>query len=196
MRTSFLMTVLCMCISGMLPAQEAKYELKSAIVEKESTAMGQTMEITWYFDDYGKTESIFTTIELPAALGGTKNLMVLSKGDDVVTIDLDENKGQRTPLPEAPINFSMLTPEIMQSYNMKETGTGTILDKPCSIYELQREEMGMKVDMKIWVWKGLQLKVEAATGGMTVYSEVATNIQENAPIPTDKLTIPARVEIL
>ena len=46
-------------LSGIrLSAQEmTKYGIKSAVIKKEVTTMGQKMQNTLYFDDYGKKEA-------------------------------------------------------------------------------------------------------------------------------------------
>ncbi|MCD8043139.1 MAG: hypothetical protein LUH10_08745 [Tannerellaceae bacterium] len=193
MRTSFFFTVLFCGVCNLLFAQEAKYELQSAIIQKEAKAVGQQINIEWYVDDYGRKESIFTTVQLPMGLG-SKALMVIMEGNKITTIDLDDKKANTTTLSESVINFLKLTPEVIREYDIREVGEETVAGKPCKIYTVRKEEMGMTADVKMWVWKGLQLKMETTMGGTTLYSETTTRIQENVPIPADKLQVPPGLE--
>ncbi|MCC8154399.1 MAG: hypothetical protein LIP01_09395, partial [Tannerellaceae bacterium] len=187
-------TVLFCSLFHLVGAQEARYGIKSASIEREASAMGQKMQIEWYFDDYGNKEVLYTTLNLPALMGGDRRIMVLTDGDRVTTVDLDEKQGTAGMLPEEPINFLSLSPEAIQKYQLKEAGEETVAGKPCKVYTLKREEMGVTVDAKVWIWEGLQMKSEASSGGMTVYSDTVARIRENEPVPTDKFTIPSDIK--
>lgn len=193
MRTSLFFTVLFCGVCNLLFAQEAKYELQSAIIQKEAKAVGQKINIDWYVSDYGRKESIFTTVQLPMGLG-SKRLMVIMEGNKITTIDLDDKKANTTTLSESVINFLKLTPEVIKEYDIREAGEETVAGKPCKIYTVRKEEMGMTADVKMWIWKGLQLKMETIVAGTTLYTETTKSIQENVPIPAEKLQVPAGIE--
>lgn len=116
------------------------------------------------------------------------------EGNKITTIDLDDKKANTSTLPESVINFLKLTPEVIREYDIREVGEETVAGKPCKIYTVRKEEMGMTADVKMWVWKGLQLKMETTMGGTTLYSETTTGIRENVPIPADKLQVPPGLE--
>ena len=69
MNVKLLLEIFFLLISTVLIAQEAKYELKSAIIKKETVAMGQKLESTWYIDDYGKKESSETVMKVGGVAG-------------------------------------------------------------------------------------------------------------------------------
>lgn len=52
MNVKLLLSVWLLFVTTVLKAQESKYELKSAIIKKETVAMGQKLESTWYIDEY------------------------------------------------------------------------------------------------------------------------------------------------
>jgi hypothetical protein len=59
-------TMCVLLLSGIaiaVSAQKAKYELKSAIIKKETSVMGQKFEAMWYFDDFGMKESVEITVK-------------------------------------------------------------------------------------------------------------------------------------
>ena len=171
-----------------LSAQEAKYEIKSAIIKKETTMMGQKIESVTYIDDFGKKES--TEMNFP----GAGNMRIIQEGSSVITVNLDSKQAMRANLPEKPINYLQLTPEVREKYNIKETGEEEIAGKVCKKYSLDVVQMGQSVEIKAWVWKGVVLKSETAGNGMIII-EKATEIQENVDVPADKLVVPDGISI-
>ena len=184
-----LIVCLLLFVTISLSAQEAKYELKSAIIKKETTMMGQKIESVTYIDDFGKKES--TEMNFP----GAGNLRSIQDGSPVViTINLDSKQAMRTSLPDKPINYLQLTPEIREKYNIKETGEEEIAGKACKKYSLDVVQMGQSVEIKAWVWKGIVLKSETAGNGMII-TEKTTEIQENAEVPADKFVVPDGISV-
>jgi hypothetical protein len=174
-----------------LSAQDAaKYEIESAIVQKEITMMGQKMNATWYMDDFGRKESIEMTLKNGITQGVDKHIRTLTEGASIVTVDLDLNVGNRMTLPEQPVNYLQLTPEIREKYKIKEGGEEEIVGKKCRKYSLEVTQMGQTVLVTAWVWKGLVLKSESAGSGMVFAIETATEVQENVTVPADKLIVP------
>jgi hypothetical protein len=165
-------------------AQDAtKYEIKSAIIQKEITTMGQKFNATWYIDDFGQKESVDMTMN-----GMHVRTMMID--DAVVTVDMDLKVTNKTVLPEKPINYRSLTTEIKEKYKIKETGEEEIAGKRCQKYSLEIAPMGQTVQARTWVWKGLVLKSEMESNGMVVSIEVAIEVQENAIVPEDVFTVP------
>lgn len=183
-KTWFVM--LLMMTAGMGMAQEAKYEIKSGIVKKVSTVMGQKVESTLYFDDYGKMEAVETTVN---AAGTEKHMRTLDEGNSIASIDLDAKTVQRIEKPDKLNNFLTLTDEQKEKYKYQELGEEDFLDRPCKKISLELTEMGQTFLSTLWLWKGIPLKTEAQVGGMTVIEE-AIDIHENTEIPVEKFTIP------
>jgi len=173
-----------------LSAQEAKYEIKSAIIKKETVAMGQTIESTCYFDDFGKKESAEITLKNGIAQGVDKHIRTLMDSASIVNIDLDLKVGNRMALPDKPINYLQLTPEIKDKYKIKDTGEEDIIGKSCRKYSLEMTQMGQTLQIKTWIWKGIVLKSETSGNGMVFATETATEILENISVPEEKFKAP------
>jgi hypothetical protein len=191
MKTKFAEWLLLSFMTITLSAQDAaKYELESAIVQKEITMMGQKLNATWYMDGFGRKESVEMTIKNGIAQGVDKHIRTLTEGASVITIDLDLNVGNRMELPEKPVNYLQLTPEIREKYKIREGGEEEIAGKKCRKYSLEVTQMGQTLLVTAWVWKGLVLKSESAGNGMVFAVETATEVQENAAVPADKFVVP------
>lgn len=186
MKKTWFVMMLLMAAVGMITAQEAKYEIKSGIVKKVSNVMGQKVESTLYFDDYGKMESVETTVNVA---GTEKNMRTLDEGNSIASIDLDAKTVQRMEKPDKLDNFLTLTDEQKEKYKYQELGEETFLDRPCKKISLELTEMGQTFQGTLWLWKGIPLKTEMQVGGMTVIEEVV-EIQENVEVPAEKFTVP------
>lgn len=184
-KTWFVMMLLIAAV-GMITAQEAKYEIKSGIVKKVSNVMGQKVESILYFDDYGKMESVETTVNVA---GTEKNMRTLDEGNSIASIDLDAKTVQRMEKPDKLDNFLTLTDEQKEKYKYQELGEETFLDRPCKKVSLELTEMGQTFQATLWLWKGIPLKTETQVGGMTVVEE-AVEVQENVEVPAEKFTVP------
>jgi uncharacterized protein (DUF2147 family) len=168
----------------------AKYELKSAVIQKEITTMGQKFNATWYIDDSGRKESVDMTIKNGMAQGVDKHVRTLMIGDTVVTVDMDLKVAHKMALPEKPINYLQITPDIEEKYKLKENGEEDVAGKKCKKYSLEIMQMGQTLHLKTWVWKGLVLKSETAGNGMTFAIETATEVQENVPVSSGVFSLP------
>ena len=186
MKKTWFVMMLLMAAGGMITAQEAKYEIKSGIVKKVSSVMGQKVESTLYFDDYGKMESVETTVNVA---GTEKNMRTLDEGNSIASIDLDAKTVQRMEKPDKLDNFLTLTDEQKEKYKYQELGEETFLDRPCKKISLELTEMGQTFQATLWLWKGIPLKTETQVGGMTVVEETV-EVQENVEIPAEKFTVP------
>jgi len=186
MKTKLLFTAVALFTVFALTAQEAKYELKSAIIKKTMEMFGQKMESIQYFDDYGKVEAVHLAMEMQ----GTKmNLRTISKGEVVTVLNLDNKTGNKVTLPEKPINFLNLTQEVIDRYKVKELGNETIAGKSCKKYSAEVSQMGQEVSATYWIWKGISLKTISSTNNMSM-TEEATEIQENVAVDAANFAIP------
>ncbi|MDR0794774.1 MAG: hypothetical protein LBE79_01765 [Tannerella sp.] len=176
-----------------LPAQEARYEVKSAIIQKTMEMMGQQMENIQYIDDYGSKETIVMKMTIPGA-GSSIEVRTINKGDTIISINMTNKTGQRTVLPEKPVNFRKITPEIKEKYELKEEGQEQIAGKMCNKYSMVVTQMGVKASSTVWIWKGITLKSVTSVSGMTV-TELTTGILENVAPSAEFFTIPDGVTI-
>lgn len=192
-------TICVFLLSGIViavSAQKAKYELKSAIIKKETIAMGQKFEAVWYFDDFGIKESVEITVKNGIVEGVDKHVRTILDSVSATNVDLDLRQANKMMLPEKPISYLQLTPEIIEKYKIRDTGEETVAGKICKKYSLEVTQMGQTLKINNCVWKGLVLKTETSAGGMLIGTETAIDIQENVPVPADKFTVPEGFIIL
>lgn len=187
--------ILLLLVTIALSAQEAKYEMKSAIIKKKTDFSGQVLESTTFIDDYGKKESTEIIFKNGMGPGVDKSMMTIMDSTSVITVDMDTKVANRVNLPTKPINYLQISDEIRDQYKLKEAGEEAIGDKTCKIYTLEISQMGQTLQLKVWVWKGIALKSETSAGGTLLATETTTDIQENAAVLQDKFSLPAGVTI-
>lgn len=196
MKAKTLFVALLLAVTTLLSAQEGKFGIKSAIITKEMVAMGQKVECTWYVDDYGKKESLELTMKTGGVAGVEKHIRTITDGAaSVITVDLDMKTAMRMKLPQQPINYLKLTPDVIKKYKIKEVGEETIAGKICKKYTLEITQMGQTLQMSVWVWKGMALKSETASNKMVVMVETAKEINESTTVPADKFVVPEGIKI-
>lgn len=187
--------ILLLFVTIALSAQEAKYEMKSAIIKKKTDFSGQVLESTTFIDDYGKKEATEIILKNGMGPGVDKSMMTIMDSTSVITVDMDTKVANRVNLPTKPINYLQISDEIRDQYKLKEAGEEAIGDKTCKIYTLEISQMGQTLQLKVWVWKGIALKSETSAGGTLLATETTTDIQENAAVLQDKFSLPAGVTI-
>ena len=192
MKMKLLFATLPLLWAVALSAQEAKYEIRSAVITKAVEMMGQKMEGVQYIDDYGKKESVQIKMSMP----GTPDLQIrtITKGDTMISVNLTNKTGNKMVLPEKPVNYLKLTPEIKEKYKLEELGQEEVIGKPCNKYSLEVSQMGQTVSITAWIWKGIALKSITNGGGMTM-SETATEIKEGATIDAEVFSVPADITV-
>ena len=183
-----LLSLLLTLIAFSLSAQEARYEIKSAIIKKEISMMGQKFETTNYIDEFGKKESADMNVN-------GQQIRIIQEGSSIVNVNLSSKQAARMNLPEKPINYLQLTSEVKEKYNVKETGEEEIAGKVCKKYSLDVVQMGQSLEIKTWIWKGITLKSETSGSGMVI-TEMTIEVQENAEIPADKFTVPDGISVV
>jgi len=188
-KKSFVAALILLSV-GALSAQEARYELKSAIIKKTMEMMGQKMESVQYIDEYGAKEVIVMKMSMPG--GQAMEIRTYNRGDSVITVNMANKTGQKTAMQVKPVNFLKLTPEIKQKFEIKEEGQEQIAGKTCNKYSLKMDQMGTTVTSTVWIWKGIALKTFSTVSGMTL-TDLATEIQENAVIVPTIFMIPEGV---
>ncbi len=174
-------------------AQEARYELKSAIIKCEMTTQGIKMTGTQYFDNYGQKEAALMVAETPM---GKTEIKSLQFSDTTYSINMAQKIGQKVIAPEKPINYQNLTPETIEKYSIKELGEETIAGKPCKKYSVQMTQAGQTVNGEVSVWKGIVLKSTMSLGLVEILNQTAVEIQENVEIAPSTFEVPEGVVIM
>ena len=189
MKSKMLLTSVLLCTTLTAIAQEARYEIKSAVIKKTVEMMGQKIEGVQYIDDYGKKESATMNMPMQGVPGMFLRMRTVNMGDTVYTVNMELKTGNKVVLPEKPVNYLNLTPEVKDKYNIKELGQEDVAGKLCDKYSLEVTQMGQRVSTTIWVWKGISLKSVLSASGVSM-TEMATDIQENVAVDAGHFTIP------
>jgi outer membrane lipoprotein-sorting protein len=179
---------------------DATYEVKSGIVTFENV-ITQGMNQTFYFDDYGNKEARYSImdVELTEQKVSTGNVEI-HIDSFLIRYDLQSREGTKIishisigGVKDIPKDFSKLTPEFIEDFNLKELGKKDILGKECKGYEVTV----MRIKTEVWVWNGILLysKVFMSEDGKAIEIK-ASNIEVNVPIPADKFKVPSDVNII
>ena len=157
MKRLFVFVAALLMAAVMMTAQDGarKYGVKSGTAKVETEMMGQKVEITSWFDDYGALEA--TTI---------------SKDGKSWMVNPAMKMVQEVPAQQEQVNFMNLTDEIVAKYKIKEIGKETVAGKECVQYSLEVEQMGQTVKMKVSVWKGYSMKSVSSVMGMDITATV------------------------
>lgn len=166
--------VMCMSLlmaTTMLMAQNGtkKYGIKSGTITMVSEVMGQKIESTSYFDDYGNLEASNTkTFGMEIA--------TISRDGKVYMVNKAAKQVQEMPAQEN-VNFLNLSDEIISKYKIQEVGNETVAGKDCVKYTLEVSQMGQTVKLTVSVWNGIPMKTLTNANGTEVTATV-TNLVE------------------
>jgi outer membrane lipoprotein-sorting protein len=184
-----------------LSAQDAakRYEVRSAIIQKEMTTAGQKEKVqtTWYIDDFGGKEAVEMTVKAGFL---KQQMLTVTDSESITAINLSTKSATRMKrqavnnLPET-INYLQLTPEIREKYALKEIGEEEVAGKSCKKYSTEAAQMGQTMQINTWIWKGIVLKSETSSNGKVVATDTAVKVEEDAAIPADKLAVPENVTV-
>ena len=191
MKVKFLFTALLLFAVIGLSAQDAKYEIKSAIIKKSVEMFGQKTESTTFFDDYGKLEARLSEWVWE---GSTTHMRTITTDEKMTMINLDNKTAFVIQSEEKPVNFLKLTKDIIDKHKIKELGTEDIAGKPCKKYSMEASQMGQSVSATVWIWKGITLKTTSSFNDMTI-TETATDIKENATVDAEMFKVPKDITI-
>lgn len=179
---------------------DATYEVKSGIVTFENAIMKGTNQI-FYFDDYGKKEARYTFMDMDVMDQKISTGNVEIHIDSfLIQYDLQSKEGSKIisylsigGTKDIPKDFSTLTPEFIEDFQLKELGTIEILGKECKGYEATA--MGIKTE--IWIWNGIALysRIFLSSDGKPIEIK-ASKLEVNVPVPADKFQVPPEINII
>lgn len=172
-------------------AQETtkSYEIKSGIVRINTSVMGQTVESTTYFDNYGAVSASKSKTAVPGA--GEIEVSTITKDGKTYVVIPSMKQVQESPVNlDESINYLQLTDEVMEKFNIKELGTETVCGKECKKYSEVITQQGQKVNATVWVWKGFPMKSVISAAGIEITTEVV-EFTENAFILPQTFEIPS-----
>lgn len=163
-----------------------KYEMKSGIAKMKTTLMGQVVESTLYFDDYGALEATKSKISVPGA-GEIETTTITRDGRNYIVIP-SMKQVQEQPVTEA-INYKALTDEMISRNKIEKVGTETVCGKECVKYSAEVTEQGQKAFSTVCVYKGFPMKSVVAVAGMNIVSEVV-ELTEDAFVVASMFEVP------
>ncbi|MBR1705273.1 MAG: DUF4412 domain-containing protein [Bacteroidales bacterium] len=171
MKRIFTLCTVLLVAATVLSAQETsrKYGVKSGTAKAVTEMMGQKIESTMYFDDYG-------ALEASKAVAGGMEIVTVSRDGKSYMVNAAARQVQEIPVQKS-INFLALTPEVVEEYKIKEIGREKVAGKECTKYSAEVSQMGQTAQMTICVWEGFPMKSVTSSMGMLV-SVVVTAFSE------------------
>lgn len=196
---SFVFTILLAQAQNKLVKDEKVFDIKSGVVEYQLDGMSKGTKTLW-FDDYGRLQCThtITTTKLMGITNKEEKLEIRNH-QWIYTIDLIEKTGTKSKIEAAmaptdamysglsEAEKAQFVEGVKKSFNAREAGSGEVIGKTCKIMEIGDGN-------KVWVYKNINLKSEIGSG-MLKSNEVATKINENAPIPASKFQPPSGIKI-
>ncbi|PID94422.1 MAG: hypothetical protein CSA95_03110 [Bacteroidetes bacterium] len=203
-RIIFTVLLTFLAFSVTLKAQNQKinqYAIKSGHVKYKLTGNTEGTKEIW-FDNYGDTqieeENSVTTVKIFGMKDvKEKHTRSIMQGPRITMIDFKEKKVTKSinPLYEE-INQQVnsmtekeqeaYAKEILESLGGEIIGEETILNKRCEITSL--------LGSKVWVYKGVSLKIESKILGIKNFQE-ATLFKEKVTIPSSLFDTPKGFEV-
>ncbi len=185
---------------GMLPAEDRKYVLKSAIIKLKSSKpiLGSDVESTIYFDDYGDKYCNITDTKLKyknttivtGSISITKNDYTYTYNPEKKTGTKSRNKGNFNPMH---IDFSKMDAQSLESNGIRKVGQSVYLGRDCDVYEM--ENPSLEMTGRYEVWNKIPLKYFTKIGSSQIEMYV-TEIDENALVPESIFDLPKDVEFI
>ncbi len=171
------------------PAVKGKYAVKSGIVVSKGNMMGMNAVQTLYFDDFGASEAIYTSMEM---MGTTITSVSVTKEGWTYNFNPKDKTGTKSyaSAGKGNLDFENLTDEVIKEYNIKKIGSETVLGKECDKYSMNSPSMNIKGEY--CVWKGIALKMNVDMSSIKMIFE-ATSVQEDVAVQADKFVIPADI---
>lgn len=177
------------------------YNMISGYVEFQLSGIQKgTQEL--YFEEYGKYEAKYSKGEYDyMGKKGTFNQVNITTPDAVYSLNLEKSQGFKLPAPDYSKviekfetengNFEKVQELSMKEQGFIKKGNEKVLDKDCVVWELDKNG----TNIKIWIWKGIELKVVQSTQDMTSSQEAIKIVEEEA-IPFAKFEVPEGIQWL
>ena len=179
--------LLCFAVAAMAQEGVKKYEMKSGIAKVKMSLMGQEIESTVYFDDYGALEATKSKISVPGA-GDIETTTISKDGKNYVVIP-SMKQVQEQPAQES-VNYLALTDEVIAKNKIEKVGTDTVCGKECIKYTAEVTEQGQKATSTVSVYKGFPMKSVTSVSGIDIVTEVV-ELTEDAFVIASMFEVPA-----
>ena len=154
--------VLLVAVTAM--AQNGRYGIKSGSYKTSMDMMGNAIEQTTYFDDYGAKE--MTSMNMMGM-----EMTQITKDGTMYLVNKGEKSVQEMPGRES-VNYLNLTDEVIAKNKIKETGKETVAGKECTVYTAEISQMGQTAKATVSVWNGIAMKSTIDMGGFAITQKV------------------------
>ena len=176
MKKHLLLVLLVVIFKSTLSAQNYfNYPLKTGSITYTMSMMGADNTMILYFVDNGNKQCSDVRTEMFGMKIHNRNIIV---GKKTYLLDMNQKTYTERELSEEDLQKTgfYISDERMTKEEINKIGEENLLGKNCQVYSLN--EKGSEV--KFWLWKGLMLKMETGSEGMSV-NIIATDIKELAP---------------
>lgn len=185
---------------GMLPEEDRKYVLKSAIIKLKSArqVLGSDIETTIYIDDYGDKYCNITDTKLKyknttivtSSVSITKNDFTYIYNPEKKTGTKSRNKGNFNPMH---IDFAKMDAQSLVSNGISKTGESECLGRICEVYVMDNPALEMSGRYEVWNKIPLKYFTKIGTSQIEMY---AVELQENPILPVNIFDLPKDVEFI
>ena len=184
-RTLTFIAVLLVAVTALAQEAPKRFGIKSGEYKAQTDMMGQIIEATTYFDDYGAKQYSRTKMNM---MGMELDMGTLQRDGKTYVINYDEKTVQESPVQQESVNYLDLNEKIVAKYKVKEIGKEVIDGKECTVYSLEINQMGQTAKSKASVWNGIPMKTVTETMGMSLTAKVI-EIKEG-PVDASLFEIP------
>ena len=167
------------------PDDYRKYPFETAIVEYKLE--GKTEGEKSYYV-YGGGYKMAEYIIEKKGRKIKKNTGIITIGPFTTTIDFLDKQAVEMENPlllftaDSNRDWQKTGENILIKTGFEKQGKETIIGKECNLWVNGKD--------KLWVWKGLVLKIESRSG-----TETATSVQIDVPVPAEKFQVPSDIEL-
>jgi hypothetical protein len=186
-----IMVLLALGVTNLL-AQNKRYHVKSGVVEYKMSGGGSIFGIKnetkgtskLIFKDWGNIE-LTDEKSTSTTMGKTDVVDKITKIDNGKVYSVDKDRKVITvftlDMLKQSKDMTKMGKDMLKSVGGKKIGTGKVLGYTCEIWEA--------LGSKIWIYKGVTLKVEASIMGIKS-TQIATKAKFNINISDSKFKLP------
>ena len=182
-------------VAGALNAQNGPYGIKSGHLKYENQTSGGLQYNEVWFDDYGLKRKQHDQIMMEG-MGNYHTEILFRDGKTYTSAWFDDVRDNEASVSEGipDLDFQNPSERFKKDSQLKEVGEEEVFGKPCTIYTYKQKELLRTVNCKVWVWKGIILKMETKGILGANNSQMVTQFDENPKLPASTFAIPAKLK--
>jgi hypothetical protein len=178
-----------------LCAQEAPYGIKSGHLKYETQTSGGIQYNEVWFDDYGMLKKQHDQIMMEG-MGNYHTEILFRDGKSYTNAWFDDEKKDEAKMTESIPDFAFqnMSEEELKENKIEVLGTEEVFGKTCTIYRYKTKSLLRTITNKVWLWKGIILKMETRGALGANNDMMVTEFVENPRLPASTFAIPAVVK--